>query len=44
VLECLATAGLERVEDRSSDLARESPVVRRFIGSRCRIWVARRPT
>jgi SAM-dependent methyltransferase len=44
VLECLEAAGLGWVEDRSPDLARESNVAKTFIGSRCRFWVARRPT
>jgi SAM-dependent methyltransferase len=43
VLECLAAASLERVEDRCPDLTRESTAVKAFIGSRCRFWVARRP-
>ena len=44
VLECLAAAKLEWVDDRCPDLARESKVVKTFIGSKCRFWVARRPT
>jgi len=44
VLDCLTAAKLEWVEDRCPDLGRESRVVQAFIGSRCRFWVARRPT
>jgi SAM-dependent methyltransferase len=44
VLKSLAAAGLERVCDRSCDHAGESNAVKAFIGSRCRFWVARRPT
>jgi ubiquinone/menaquinone biosynthesis C-methylase UbiE len=44
VLECLRAAGLEWMEDRSPNLGRESRAVQTFIGSRCRFWVARRPT
>jgi SAM-dependent methyltransferase len=43
VLDCLAAAKLEWVEDRCPDLSRESGAVRRFVGSRCRFWVACRP-
>jgi SAM-dependent methyltransferase len=43
ILDCLAAAGLEGLEDRCPDLARESKVVQAFIGSKCRFWVARRP-
>ena len=35
---------LEWMEDRSPNLGRESRAVQTFIGSRCRFWVARRPT
>jgi SAM-dependent methyltransferase len=44
VLDCLAAAALEWVDDHCPDLARESNVAKTFIGSRCRFWVARRPT
>jgi SAM-dependent methyltransferase len=44
ILDCLVAAKLEWVDDRCPDLARESKVAKRFIGSRCRFWVARRPT
>lgn len=44
VLDCLAAAKLEWVEDRCPDLARESKAVKAFVGSRCRFWVARRST
>ena len=43
VLECLAAAKLEWVEDQCPDLGRESKAVKTFIGSKCRFWVARRP-
>jgi hypothetical protein len=43
VLECLASAKLEWVDDQCPELARESKVVKTFIGSKCRFWVARRP-
>jgi SAM-dependent methyltransferase len=42
VLDCLAAAKLEWVEDRCPDLARESDAVKSFIGSKCRFWIARR--
>jgi ubiquinone/menaquinone biosynthesis C-methylase UbiE len=44
ILDCLVAAKLEWVDDHCPDLARESKAVRTFIGSRCRFWVARRPT
>ena len=43
ILEGLAAAKLERVEDAWADLARESKTVRSFVTSKCRFWVARKP-
>jgi len=44
ILNCLAKADLEWVEDGRPDLAKESKAVRRFVGPRVRFWVAQRPT
>jgi len=44
VLECLAASKLEWIEDGCPDLARESSAAKIFIGSKCRFWVARRPS
>jgi len=44
ILHCLASAGLEWVEDAYPDLSKESKAVREFMGSPCRFWVAQRPS
>lgn len=42
ILDSLAAAMLEWIEDAPADLARESKAVRTFIGPKCRFWAARR--
>lgn len=43
ILDCLAAADLDWMEDACPDLAAESAAARSFMGSTIRFWVARRP-